>query len=524
DDSEDLYHLDESTDVRKRFADVERVFLGDANAAPRAMVLVEREKPIPARVLLRGDPVRPGSVVPRRFPALLKEVWSGVVSKGSGRLELARAVASPKNPLTVRVIVNRVWAWHFGCGLVATPSDFGVRSDAPSHPELLDYLSARFVESGWSIKELHRLIVRSSVWKQSSRDRAEAIELDPENRLLWRFSRTRRDFESMRDSLLEVSGRLDRRRFGRPSNETPSDPSATRRSVYLLVDRERLPGVFRVFDFPSPDISSPERPSTSVPQQALFFLNSKFAIDCARRIARGTRALKGPARVRELFRRILGRDSTPAEVALAARFVNARQPNVESPTNSAWRYGYAGLGEGAKLGNYRDLPFFSGAAWQGGDRYPDRKLQWIQLTARGGHAGVDHRHAVVRRWIAPRTGEVSIAGSLSHGVEDCGDGVRGRVISSGRVLGEWSVYKSREKTTVAKLTVKEGDDVSFVVDCRKEHTCDVFEWAPVVTYSDGARERFSAEEDFGRVVKRVGSAWAELAHALLQSNEFLFVD
>src|SRR5205085_6631679 len=137
-------------------------------------------------------------------------------TQGSGRLELAEAIASKENPLTARVIVNRVWHWHFSAGLVRTPSDFGNRCERPTHPELLDYLAARFVEEGWSIKKLHRLIILSSTYQQSSADNPKAEKIDPANQLLWRMNRHRLDFESMRDTFLALSGKIDLSIGGRP--------------------------------------------------------------------------------------------------------------------------------------------------------------------------------------------------------------------------------------------------------------------------------------------------------------------
>ena len=178
-------------------------------APPRAMILVNREELVDAHVFLRGNHRRPGKRVPRRFLSALSHGERKPFAKDSGRLELARAIASEENPLTGRVLVNRVWMHHFGEGLVGTPSDFGLRSKPPTHLALLDYLTTRFLEKGWSLKTLHRLILLSSVYQQRSDRREEYERIDPENRLLWRASRRRLDFEAMRDALLRVAGRLD---------------------------------------------------------------------------------------------------------------------------------------------------------------------------------------------------------------------------------------------------------------------------------------------------------------------------
>jgi hypothetical protein len=236
------------------------------------------------------------------------------------------AVADPKNPLTGRVIVNRVWMHHFGEPLVSTPSDFGTRSTPPTHPELLDDLTARFIDGGWSIKNLHRMIVLSSTYRQSSVDRPECRMVDPENRLLWRANRRRLDFEAMRDTLLAVSGRLDPAMGGKPV-DVAGDPKNGRRTVYGLVDRQSLPAVFRAFDFANPDLSAERRPLTTVPQQALFSMNSPLVVEqalalVARPEVAGQAAPDG--KVQALYRLVLARSASPDEINLARGFLEAR--------------------------------------------------------------------------------------------------------------------------------------------------------------------------------------------------------
>src|SRR5581483_1711746 len=165
---------------------------------------------IHSRVFLRGNPNQLGDDAPRRFLAVLSGNERPAFRQGSGRLELAQAIVDRRNPLTARVFVNRLWLHHFGAGLVRTPSDFGLRSDPPSHPELLDFLASEFMEGGWSIKRMHRMILLSSAYRQKSEDREDARRVDPENTLVWKMNRRRLDFEALRDSLLAVSGTLDR--------------------------------------------------------------------------------------------------------------------------------------------------------------------------------------------------------------------------------------------------------------------------------------------------------------------------
>ncbi|MEX1097952.1 MAG: PSD1 and planctomycete cytochrome C domain-containing protein [Planctomycetales bacterium] len=246
--------------------------------------LVDAASPHAPRIFVRGNPANPGDPVPRRFPAIAAGADRQPFRDGSGRLEMAEAIVAPRNPLTARVFVNRVWLQHFGRGLVETPSDFGTRAEPPSHPELLDHLAAEFVAGGWSIKRLHRRILLSRTWRQASADRPDCRSIDPENRLLWRMNRRRLDLEALRDGLLAAGGALDST-LGGPSISLTDAPFTPRRTVYGFIDRQNLPGLFRTFDFASPDAHTPQRHLTTVPQQGLFLLNSPFVLEQAERAA-----------------------------------------------------------------------------------------------------------------------------------------------------------------------------------------------------------------------------------------------
>jgi hypothetical protein len=297
-------------------------FKAKSPAAPaRAMVMTEGSMTSPV-VFLRGNPNNRGPQVPRQYLGLIAGPDRKPFKEGSGRLEMAKAMADPKNPLTARVMVNRVWGHLFGQGIVRTPSDFGVRSDPPTHPELLDWLAARFVESGWSIKQLQRLIVTSNAYKQSSTASADLAKSDPENRLLGRMSRKRLTFEGLRDNLLVASARLDDAVGGR-SVDLFKEPFSTRRAVYGFIDRQNLPGTFRSFDFALPDTHAPQRFTTTVPQQALFLMNAPFVIEQAKTLASRASDADPAKRVAALYRLAYSRSPTPEEAALALEFVKA---------------------------------------------------------------------------------------------------------------------------------------------------------------------------------------------------------
>ncbi|MEX0712085.1 MAG: DUF1553 domain-containing protein, partial [Pirellulales bacterium] len=306
------------------------------------------------------------------------------------------------NPLTARVMVNRIWLHHFGAALVRTPSDFGTRSEPPTHPELLDYLARRFMDGGWSIKDLHRLIMLSGTYQQASHDNPDSRRIDPDNRLLWRMNRRRLDFEATRDSLLAVSGQLDTSIGGRAVDLT-SQPYPRRRTLYGYVDRLNLPTMFRAFDFASPDAHAPERHQTMVPQQALFLMNHPFVIEQAWHLAAHADlagALTPQQRIETLYGRVFARPPRPEEIELARPLVEAAP--AEAPPPLPWSYATAACDE--QTGRIRELtslPFFAAAAWHNGPQLPELKCDWATLTAQGGHPGREPRRAVVRRWTAP---------------------------------------------------------------------------------------------------------------------------
>lgn len=305
------------------------------HAPPQAMVLYDNDNPHNPVVFKRGKPGNNGPAVPRQYLQVIEGKERKAFSNGSGRLELARALTAADNPLTARVIVNRVWMYHFGQPLVATPSDFGLRSDPPTHPELLDYLATRFMKEGWSFKKLHRLMMLTSAYQQSSAPNSEYRQKDPDNKLLWRMNRQRLDFEAMRDSLLFVAGNLDLKMGGR-SVDITTQPFTNRRTVYAFIDRQNLPNIFRTFDLASPDSSSPGRYKTTVPQQALFLLNSPFVMEQARRLLKApelTVDLNNQEKIRHIYQKIYGRTPEDQELRLGEQFVAA--PTTSANSN-AW--------------------------------------------------------------------------------------------------------------------------------------------------------------------------------------------
>ncbi len=269
-------------------------------------------------VLQHGNVSSPGDIVPRHFPTVLAK-GDANFKIGSGRLELAERMFTDSAALAARVIVNRVWAWHFGRPLVGTPSDFGTQGEKPTHPELLDDLSARFIAHKWSIKWLNREIMLSAAYRQSSRSRPEGEQADQGNTLLWRMNPRRLDVESYRDSILRAAGTLNEQMYG-PSEDVDRATSV-RRTVYGRVSRARLSNLLKLYDFPDPAQTSPGRDLTTTSLQQLFVMNSAFIQGQSAALVKAVQnEPDDEAKVRTLYRRIFSRDPSQKELALATDY------------------------------------------------------------------------------------------------------------------------------------------------------------------------------------------------------------
>jgi hypothetical protein len=282
------------------------------------------------RIHVRGRYDRLGDLVPRRFPEILAGVRQEPITKGSGRLDLARWLTDGSNQLTARVMVNRIWQHHFGRGIVGTPSNFGKLGERPTHPELLDWLAGEFVRSGWSIKHIHRLIMLSSAYRQDSEGEPETATADPENRLLGRMSRRRLEAEAVRDSLLAVAGGLD----VRPGGPALRDFNSPRRTVYLMTVRSDRSGFGPLFDVADNSAPVDMRTVSTVAPQALFLLNNPFARARAesftRRVMSSVKDDRG--RIERAYHLLYSRPPVAEEVVLGERYL-ARGGSTET----AWR-------------------------------------------------------------------------------------------------------------------------------------------------------------------------------------------
>lgn len=306
---------------------------------PEVMAVADA-KPENLKVHLRGSHLTLGREVSRRLPRILSNAESRELTEGSGRLQLARWLASADHPLTSRVIANRLWQWHFGQGLVRSPDNFGRLGERPSHPELLDWLAKEFSSRSWSMKSMHRLLLTSAVYQQSTEFNAASALADPENRLLWRFHRQRMDVEVLRDSLLAISGQLDEAAGGTllptanrayvtsTANVNPAIYNSRRRSVYLPVVRSALFEVFTAFDFADPSSLAGQRDQTTVAPQALFMMNSPFVLEQVRSLVELLLARPNAStadRLSHLYQMAYGRDPSETEMHRASEYLQLMQ-------------------------------------------------------------------------------------------------------------------------------------------------------------------------------------------------------
>jgi hypothetical protein len=503
---------------------------GHPGSPARAHVLLDNDRPKDSYVMIKGNAGNRGPVVPRQAPEIITGPNRQAFKEGSGRLEFAQLIVSKDNPLTARVLVNRVWLHHFGDGLVPTPDDFGVRSEAPTQAELLDYLAARFVEDGWSLKKLHRLMMLSATYQQSSDENPRFAQIDPGNKLYWQMNRRRLDFEALRDTILYIGGRLELEPMGGPGVMLDAEPYPTRRSVYAYIDRTRLPSMFQAFDFVNPDLTTGKRNETIVPQQALFMMNSPLVVEQARNLtlrADFKAQTKAEDRVKLLYRLIYQRVPSEIETKLALDYIRGEYGvTTAQPGAQAWEYGFGEFDAKAnRVEGFVQLIGFNGNAWVPGNRQASGKLGRVSLTAKGGTPGNGIQHGAIRRWTARRDGFISIDGTLGEQPKKPDEAVRGWIVSSGiGLLGSYLPQKGQIAARLPRVLVKRGDTIDFVVVGKGQ-----FNWSPTVRFMEGGKPgevaEWNAEKDFSGVVAgKQMEAWEKFAQVLLETNEMTFVN
>lgn len=521
---------------RRELSNLQRVvdkFVADRGMEPdKALIVKDREPPVNAHVLIRGNPSRRGELAPRQFLAIASQGEPVVFEKGSGRLELADAIASPDNPLTARAIVNRVWMWHFGEGIVRTIDDFGIQGEAPDHPELLDWLANWFVENGWSIKKLHRLILTSETWQQQAThpDAEGNMLVDSENRLLWRFDRRRLSLEQMRDSMLEVSGSLSDQMFGR-TVKILEPPYSNRRSVYAFIDRQNLNPVFRNFDFSNPQETTGKRPKTTIPMQALFTMNSKFVQDQAAKLARSTE--KADDRLAALHHAAFARNPEESDRQLADSFISSFESEAaklgKRQTSTEWSYGYGDINDETGAVSFTPLPFWTGERWQMEKEWPlkDNPLSYLFADEGNTHSGYTRKESAIYQWRSPDDLRIKIKSVVKRPNVNKGNGVRIKVAKSSGGLVFDQVMDPKLETmdvSISELQVKKGEFVYFLVDPHENNSSfDSVTWSPQIVDLEGNWAMWGLAESFSGPATPA-TAWDAYSHALLNTNRFLFIE
>ncbi|TLD70306.1 DUF1553 domain-containing protein [Phragmitibacter flavus] len=530
---------------------INKLDLESPGAPQRAMVMKDRDKPRDEKVMIRGNPGRRGDPAPRGY---LTMFGGQKFTKGSGRLELAQAMTSRDNPLTARVIVNRVWAQHFGKPLVEQTSDFGVETPEPVQLALLDHLAANFMDNGWSLKKLHRQILNSRTWQQNSVSTPDKDLKDPENQLLTRQNRRRLDYEAMRDTMLQTSESLVPASMGgRPTPHKDKDAN-TRRSVYLFVDRFQQETVPAIFDFANPDAHSPVRSDTTVPQQTLFLMNSPFARDQADLVAKNT-PVQGSnidsESLKNLYRRVLLRDPAPHEIEIASTFIH-EAADLQTGTPYTWQYGFAELTPAnatpdapIKIGDFTSFKNFrhtkqDGTRWRVSDTYPDKERGYLTMERvsnnqkLAGHTGRGNT-ANILRWVAPIDTTIRIVAPFKHNTKG-GDGIQTYIHSSRSGLLQEKHLKPDQghEFVVENLQVKTGDIITFATTRGGNESNDSYHWTPRIEIQDTPNAPFTLWTDSARDflspgkwpinLPRPQTPLSQLAHVLIISNEFQFVD
>lgn len=465
----------------------------------------------PTRIFHRGDyrqpktEVKPGDLTIAaaeggRFEIADKDTQ---LPTSGRRLALAKQLTNGRHPLVGRVLMNRVWMQHFGRGIVETAGDFGMLGTKPTHPELLDWLALEFARQNWSLKSMHRLIMTSTVYRQSSRRLDGTDSSDPTR--YSKFPRRRLDAEAMRDSVLSISGKLDRTQFG-PAIPVVEDfvgqvlpeKDSTRRSVYVQVRRSKPVSLLTTFDAPVMAVNCERRIASTSAPQSLMLMNSDFILAHAGAFAVRVRTEPLP-------------EPSPEQRAIFDRLA------IQHPrAGGEWQFGYGGFDATTKqTTGFTPLAHWTGSSWQGGPAVPDPQLGFVIVHAGGGHTGNDLQHATIRRWTAPRDGIVSITGKLHHPSEN-GDGVRSRVISNRSGLhGEWRAKKSDAATNVARIEVTAGETLDFATDCFETVTSDSFGWTLKLTMTDASGQAvavWDSEKDFhgplsATLPRLVSQAW-----------------
>ncbi len=516
---------------RERLSAMSKLMAEHPGSPPRAMSLGDAAQWGKAVVFERGNPANRGETFDRQWLSFL---GGGKFEDGkSPRLSLAEKIADPANPLTARVIVNRVWAWHFGAPL-ADPGDFGPQTPRPDLLPLLDTLAVAFQQKGGSIKELHRLLLTSKAFRLAAAGAAENDSIDQANTMFWKWNRRRLDFETMRDRVLATSGVLDTRGTGGRSVRLEEAGSDVRRSVYAFVDRYALPGTFVSFDLPHPDHHSAKRVETTVPQQALYFLNGRLVLRQAARLSSDA-AFKGlpddRTRIHWIYQKLFRRAPSDEEMQVAQDWIGSANPaDYAPPLGGYWEVRH-GPDEGKPSADLSPFPIFADNVWKITPDPSTSPIRWLNAGARGGHASA--RHTMVMRWRSNGAGKVRMTGQLTR-TQKGGNILAWRIDGKGATLAEARLSPDASVDIAGTwIDVKPGDTMDFVLRAPDGDACGNVNWTLRIEGRESESQPVAEVGDFTRQfptsndpIPGAASAdpWADLIQMLWASNEFHFID
>jgi hypothetical protein len=516
---------------RKRQGDLTALQFSHPGSPPRAMSLTDRENWSPAQIFMRGNPSNPGDTIERQWLGFL---GGGAFQDGkSPRLSLAEKIADPSNPMTSRVMVNRIWAWHFNANL-ADPGDFGIRHAPPALLPLLDFLALRFHETGGSVKDLHLLILTSRAFRLSADGPEENNSIDEANSLFWKWNRTRADFESARDRILSTSGTLDTSRTGGRSIVLDDKAADSRRSVYGFIDRYHLAATFVSFDVPHPDHHAPKRIETTVPQQALFLLNSPLLIRRAEGLVNDPELQKltdERSRIQWIYRKVHQRDPTETEIADTLEWLSETDPADYAPRlGGSWEVRYARDVDGA-LSEETIFPLFQDNSWRTGPDLATSPIRWIHAGPDGGHTA--DGYSPILRWRAGGSGEVKLEGYIKR-TQKGGSTLEWKISSGGKALETYTLGPDQASTISGEwIKVTAGSTLDFVLRAPENVNNACVGWdlrivgretpdAPPANLGS-FKDHFPTPNALAPEAKS-GSPWADLIQMLWASNEFNFID
>jgi hypothetical protein len=523
--------VEDGNQNRQRLSAMSKLMAEHAGSPPRAMSLHDKAQWGKAVVFERGNPAARGETFDRHWLSFL---GGGSFEEGkSPRLSLAEKIAAPANPLTARVIVNRVWAWHFGAPLV-DPGDFGPQTPRPPLLPLLDTLAVAFQEKGGSLKELHRLLLTSQAFRLAAEGAEGNDAIDQANTMFWKWNRRRLDFESMRDRVLAGGGALDTRTTGGRSVRLEEPSSDARRSVYAFVDRYALPGTFVSFDLPHPDHHSAKRVETTVPQQALYFLNGPLVLRQASRLA-GDPAFRGlpddRARTHWIYQKLFRRAPSDEEALAVLDWIGSAQSADYAPALRGHWEVLHGPDEGKPSTALSPFPVFADNVWKITADPATSPIRWLNVGPGGGHASA--RHTMVLRWRSHGAGQVRMAGQLTR-TQKGGNVLAWRIDGKGAPLAEARLSPDASADIAGTwIDVAPGDTMDFVLRAPDGDACGNVAWnlriegreseaGPVTEVGEFTREFPTSNDPVPAAV--AADPWADLIQMLWASNEFHFVD